>query len=269
MFAYHGLSKANQQAAQQMRKSADEAQSGDAAYAVEGEQLTRRFGAFTAVEELSLRVAAGTTYGLLGPSGCGKTTLIRLLTGLVGPTSGQALILGRGPKEPFVRRRVGYMPQTASLYQELTARQNVAFFAAIYGADSRTRVEEVLGLVELQDRADIPVAALSGGMRQRTSLACALVHRPAVLFLDEPTVGVDPRLRAAFWAYFRRLNAEGVTLVVSSHIMDEAERCDRLGLMRAGRLIAEGSSAEIRAQAGTATLEEAFLALAGPAGTDV
>jgi ABC-2 type transport system ATP-binding protein len=232
--------------------------------AVEADGLTRRFGGLIAVGELSLRVEAGTTYGLLGPSGCGKTTLIRLLTGLVRPTAGTARILGRDPTDPDVRRQVGYMPQTASLYEELTARQNVAFFAEVYGADSGERVEELLALVELRERADVPVASLSGGMRRRTSLACALVHRPRVLFLDEPTVGVDPRLRAAFWAYFRRLGGEGVTIIVTSHIMDEAERCDQLGLMRAGRLIAEGSSAEIRRRAGTATLEEAFLVLAGP-----
>lgn len=230
--------------------------------------LTRRFGAFTAVRDLSLAVRPGTTYGLLGPSGCGKTTLIRLLAGLLVPTAGTARVLGRDPTEPAVRGRVGYMPQTASLYQELTARQNIAFFAAIYGAGDSHRIAELLDLVELRDRADIAVAAISGGMQRRTSLACALVHSPSVLFLDEPTVGVDPRLRAAFWDYFRRLNDQGVTIVVSSHIMDEAERCDRLALMRTGRLIAEGSVDEIRARAGTRTLEEAFLALAGPGGED-
>ena len=235
-----------------------------AAGAVEAEGLTRRFGGFTAVADLTLGVPAGTTYGLLGPSGCGKTTLIRMLNGLVRPTAGTARVLGRNPTDPAVRRRVGYMPQTSSLYQELTARQNIAFFAAVYGAADARRVDELLELVELRDRADVPVTDLSGGMRNRTSLACALVHRPVVLFLDEPTVGVDPRLRAAFWDYFRRLNGEGVTLVVSSHIMDEAERCDRLGLMRAGRLLAEGSAEEIRRRAGTPTLEAAFLALAAP-----
>lgn len=234
--------------------------------AVQAERVTRRFGSFTAVSDLSLRVDPGTTYGLLGPSGCGKTTLIRILTGLVRPDSGAARVLDRAPADASVRVRVGYMPQTAALYEELTARQNIAFFAAIYGANDRRRVEELLDLVELRTRADVPVANLSGGMRNRTSLACALVHRPSVLFLDEPTVGVDPRLRAAFWTYFRRLNDEGVTIVVSSHIMDEAQRCDRLGLMREGRLIAEGTVADICRRAGTSSLEAAFLALAGPGG---
>ena len=236
---------------------------------VEAEGLTRRFGNFTAVRDLSLSVVAGTTYGLLGPSGCGKTTLIRLLTGLMRPSVGTARVLGRSPTDPAVRQRVGYMPQTASLYQELTARQNIAFFANVYGQNDAGRVDELLDLVELRGRADVPVASLSGGMRNRTSLACALVHRPQVLFLDEPTVGVDPRLRAVFWEYFRHLNGEGVTIVVSSHIMDEAERCDRLGLMRAGRLIAEGSAHDIRRRAGTPTLEAAFLALAAPGEEDV
>jgi ABC-2 type transport system ATP-binding protein len=236
--------------------------------AIVADGLTRRFGRFTAVQSLSLAVAPGTTYGLLGPSGCGKTTLIRLLIGLLAPSEGHAALLGRSPADAETRRRVGYMPQTASLYQELTARQNIAFFAAIYGINDAGRVAELLDLVELTSRADVPVANLSGGMQSRTSLACALVHRPAVLFLDEPTVGVDPRLRAAFWDYFHRLNAAGVTIVVTSHIMDEAERCDRLGLMRNGRLIAEGTTAAIKARAGADTLEAAFLALARPTEED-
>jgi ABC-2 type transport system ATP-binding protein len=151
------------------------------------------------------------------------------------------------------------MPQTAALYLELTARENLLFFARIYGAADRDRVDEVLELVGLSERANSPVYTLSGGLRQRTSLACALVHRPRLLLLDEPTVGVDPPLRVAFWQYFHRLNQDGVTIVVSSHVMDEAERCDRLVLLRDGLILAEGTAAELREQAGTPTLEEAFL----------
>jgi ABC-2 type transport system ATP-binding protein len=136
----------------------------------------------------------------------------------------------------------------------------------VYGAADRDRVEEVLDVVGLSERADSPVYALSGGMRQRTSLACALVHRPRLLLLDEPTVGVDPPLRVAFWQYFRRLNHDGVTILVSSHVMDEAERCDRLVLLRGGRILAEGSAGELRQQAGAPTLEEAFLHYAEAAG---
>jgi ABC-2 type transport system ATP-binding protein len=161
---------------------------------------------------------------------------------------------------------IGYMPQTPALYLELTVRENLLFFARIYGAADRDRVEEVLDVVGLSERADGPVYALSGGMRQRTSLACALVHRPRLLLLDEPTVGVDPPLRVAFWQYFRRLNQEGVTILVSSHVMDEAERCDRLVLLRGGRILAEGSAGELRRQAGAPTLEEAFLRYAEDAG---
>jgi len=146
--------------------------------------------------------------------------------------------------------------------EDLTLRENTTFFAEMCGGVSRQQVDEVIALIGLQDRADSLVRTLSGGMKQRTSLACALVHRPRLLLLDEPTVGIDPQLRVTFWSYFRRLADEGVTLIVSSHVMDKAERCDRLGFMRQGRLLAEGSAAELRAQAGAATLEEAFLQLA-------
>ena len=225
--------------------------------------LVKRFGALAAVDGVTLAVEAGTTYGLLGPSGCGKSTLIRLLTGLARPTSGAISVLGGRPKEPATRARLGYMPQAAALYGELSLRANIAFFADLYDVREAGRIDELLTLVELKERADTAAAQASGGMRQRASLACALVHRPDVLFLDEPTVGVDPRLRAAFWSYFRRLNEQGVTIIISSHIMDEAARCDRLGLMRAGQIIAEGSVTDICRAAGADTLEAAFLALAG------
>ena len=155
--------------------------------------------------------------------------------------------------------QVGYMTQVSALYEELTVRENVAFFAEISGRCERAGIGEVIELVDLGDRAGSVVRTLSGGMRQRASLACALAHRPQLLLLDEPTVGVDPQLRATFWSYFRQLADSGVTLVISSHVMDEAERCDRLGFLRQGRLLAEGSAADLRRAAGTATLEEAFL----------
>jgi ABC-2 type transport system ATP-binding protein len=225
--------------------------------------LSKRFGRIEALRDVSFAVAPGQTYGLLGPGGCGKTTLIRLLLGALRPSSGRAVVLGRPVPSPATAAAVGYMPQLPALYLELTARENVSFFASLYGVHSRKAVEETLALVELADRADSPVSTFSGGMRQRASLACALVHRPRLLLLDEPTVGVDPRLRAAFWAYFHRLNQEGVTIILSSHVMDEAERCHRLILLRDGRLLAEGAPAELRSRAGTSTLEEAFLAFAG------
>jgi ABC-2 type transport system ATP-binding protein len=230
---------------------------------VETHDLNKQFGPIHAVDGLNLSVQAGEIYGLLGPNGSGKTTLIRLLIGLLRPTSGRAVVLGRAMPDKPVLAQVGYMTQAAALYDELSARENVAFFAEMCGGVGPARIDEVLALVDLADRAGSLVRTLSGGMKQRLSLACALVHRPQLLLLDEPTVGVDPQLRVAFWAYFRQLAAEGVTLVVSSHIMDEAERCDRLGFMRQGRMLAEGSAAALRAGAGTATLEEAFLHYTG------
>jgi ABC-2 type transport system ATP-binding protein len=227
--------------------------------AIETTGLTKRFGSIEVLCDITLRVPTGQTYGLLGPNGSGKTTLIRLVAGLLRPTAGRLTVLGETMPSRRILADIGYMPQTAALYQELTVGENVSFFSRIYGVSSPGRVEEVLELVGLTERADSPVYALSGGMRQRTSMACALVHSPKLLLLDEPTVGVDPPLRVAFWQYFHRLNQEGVTILVSSHVMDEAERCDRLVLLRDGLILAEGSAAELREQAGTSTLEEAFL----------
>jgi ABC-2 type transport system ATP-binding protein len=231
----------------------------NASYAIETAGLSKRFGPIEALRNVTLRVPAGQTYGLLGPNGSGKTTLIRLVAGLLQPTAGSLVVLGENMPSRRILTDIGYMPQTAALYLELTARENLLFFARIYGAADRDRVDEVLELVGLSERANSPVYTLSGGLRQRTSLACALVHRPRLLLLDEPTVGVDPPLRVAFWQYFHRLNQDGVTIVVSSHVMDEAERCDRLVLLRDGLILAEGTAAELREQAGTPTLEDAFL----------
>jgi ABC-2 type transport system ATP-binding protein len=227
--------------------------------------LRKHFGPIRAVDGLDLAVPAGEIYGLLGPNGSGKTTIIRLLIGLLQPTSGEITTLGHRMPYKDVLAQVGYMPQSRALYEDLTIRENAAFFARMCGRASRTRVDEAIELVNLEHRANSLVRTLSGGMKQRTSLACALVHQPRLLLLDEPTVGIDPQLRTAFWQYFRRLSDDGVTIIVSSHVMDEAGRCDRLGFMRQGKLLAEGSADQLRAQAGTATLEEAFLYFASSA----
>jgi ABC-2 type transport system ATP-binding protein len=227
------------------------------------ERLTKRFGDLVAVDSLDLSLPAGRIYGLLGPNGSGKTTLIRLLCGLARPTAGQAHVLGARMPSRETLARIGYMTQSDGIYSELSVWENLRFFAALFGADDRAMLNEILELVDLADRRDTPVLQLSGGMRRRLSLACALVHRPEVLFLDEPTVGIDPALRVQFWSYFRRLAAGGATLLISSHVMDEADRCDELLLILHGRLLARGSGPEVRRQAGAPDMEEAFLRLGG------
>jgi ABC-2 type transport system ATP-binding protein len=234
-------------------------------HAIEATGIAKRFGRIQALRNVDLRVPAGQTFGLLGPNASGKTTLIRLIAGLLRPSAGSLTVLHEAMPSRRILHDIGYMPQTPALYQEITVRENVTFFARLYGA-ATARVDEVLELVGLRQRADSPVHTLSGGMRQRTSLACALVHGPRLLLLDEPTVGVDPPLRVAFWQYFHHLNRQGVTIIVSSHVMDEAERCDRLVMLWRGMNLAEGSAADLRQQADAPTLEDAFLKFAEASG---
>jgi len=231
------------------------------AFAVDVESLRKSFGGLRALDGVTLRIKTGEIYGLLGPNGAGKTTLIRAMVGLVAPDAGTVTVLGRRVPDVDNLRNVGYMTQAAALYPGLSIAENVEFFAAINGAEQG--VDEVLKLVELYQRRNSVVATISGGMRQRCSLACALVHKPSLLLLDEPTVGVDPQLRVQFWEEFRKMAAGGTTIVVSSHVMDEAERCQRLGLIQYGRVLAEGTPNEVRSLAGTSNLEDAFLRLAG------
>lgn len=227
--------------------------------AVQAIDLRKSFGDIHAVDGVSFELAAGRIYGMLGPNGSGKTTLIRMLTGLGRPTAGEARVLGvQMPSRPNLAR-IGYMTQSDGIYPELTAIENTRFFAAMYGVRDSAAPEAALAVVELSERAGTLASQLSGGMRRRLSLACALVHQPPVLFLDEPTVGVDPALRVQFWAHFHELAAAGTTIVVSSHVMDEADRCDELLFMRGGRVIAQGSGDELRTRAGTTDLEQAFL----------
>jgi len=228
-------------------------------YAVEVDDVAKRFGKQPALDGVSLRIGRGEVYGLLGPNGAGKTTLIRSLVGLVAPEKGTVTVLGRRMPQLEVLAHVGYMTQQAALYPDLSAEENVHFFGAINGRVDGVR--DALELVDLWDRRKSVVSTLSGGMRTRCSLACALVHKPDLLLLDEPTVGVDPQLRVQLWDRFRKMASGGTSILVSSHVMDEAERCDRLGLIRFGKLLAEGSVAELKARAGVERLEDAFLKL--------
>jgi ABC-2 type transport system ATP-binding protein len=241
-------------------------QSANRPFSVETTELCKRYGRFTAVDGLDLKVMKGEIYGLLGPNGAGKTTTIRMLCGLLKPTSGEALVLGRRVPSAEVASDTGYMPQETALYINLTVHQNIQFFGGIYGLDKEeiaAREKELLRFINLERWRDELVEKLSGGMKHRVSLACALVHRPPLLFLDEPTVGVDPELRVSFWDYFDRLKEEGVTILMTTHYMDEASHCDRIGFMREGRLIAEGRPAEILEKAGMDSLEDAFMELSG------
>jgi ABC-2 type transport system ATP-binding protein len=231
--------------------------------AVEAVDLRKSFGPIHAVDGIDLALAPGRIYGLLGPNGSGKTTLIRLLAGLAKASGGEARILGtRMPDRPTLGK-IGYMPQSEALYPDLSVAENIGFFGALQGARGSDASNRVLDLVELGDRKGAPVVELSGGMRRRLSLAITLVHEPPIVFLDEPTVGVDPALRVQFWSHFRRLAEAGTTILVASHVMDEADRCDELLFIRSGRVIARGTPAELRAKAGTDNLEAAFLRFAG------
>jgi ABC-2 type transport system ATP-binding protein len=204
------------------------------------ENLTRRFGNFTAVDHVSFRVEAGEIVGYLGPNGSGKTTTIRMLLGLYEPSEGHATVLGfdafRQSEE--VRTRAGYMSQKFSLYDDMTVKENLTFYGGVYGIRERQRITETLNQVGLAGHEAELARALSAGWRQRLALAIALVHRPKLLFLDEPTSGVDPSARRSFWDLIYGLSADGVTVLVTTHYMDEAEYCGRVGMMREGRLLA-------------------------------
>jgi ABC-2 type transport system ATP-binding protein len=218
------------------------------------EGLTKRFGAVTAVDHVDLRVEAGELYGFLGPNGAGKSTTLRMLCGILEPTEGSGRVLGldlrREPER--IKAAIGYMSQRFSLYDELSAEENLVFYAMVYGVTGRARRERIDRMVQLADlvgRETTPAARLSGGYRQRLALACALVHEPRLVFLDEPTAGVDPVSRRTFWELIRRLADRGVTVIVTTHYMDEAEHCDRLGFIYQGRLIAQGTPEAIKAEA--------------------
>jgi len=226
--------------------------------------LFKRFGQRTALNGLDFAVTQGQLYGLAGPNGAGKTTLIRTLCGLLRPDEGEVDLLGWRMPSARVLSQLGYMPQDYAVYNDLSVMQNLEFFGELYDLRRKQvqeRANELLELVELSDRKTQRVAALSGGMRRRVSLAISLLHKPRLAFLDEPTAGVDPKLRRTFWDYFNRLAEQDITLVVTTHLVDEALRCHVVGFLNAGRLLTQGTPDEILAETGTSNLDDAFIAL--------
>ena len=213
--------------------------------------LTRVFGAFTAVDHIDLEIAAGEVVGFIGPNGAGKSTTIRMLCGLILPTSGSATVAGYdvATQPELVRAHIGYMSQKFSLYGDLTVRENLRFFGGLYQVPAREMGERMtfaIDMAGLDGREDALVRTLAGGWKQRLALGCAILHRPPVLFLDEPTSGVEPQARRLFWELIHRLASDGVTILVSTHYMEEAEYCNRIALIDAGRLVAVGSPGDLR-----------------------
>ncbi len=226
--------------------------------------LTKRLGNRDALKELQLEIAAGEVFGLLGPNGAGKTTLIRLIMGLLLPDSGSiSLFDGQAPGSDTVRRQIGYMPQQLSLYPGLTVWENILFYGRIYGMGEEqllASAAEVLRMVELEGRRDEQVASLSGGMVRRTMLATALVHQPRLLILDEPTAGVDPLLRIRFWEWFRQMVDNGISIIVTTHTISEAQHCDNVVFLRDGEKLEQGSPQQLMQRYGCDDLETAFVA---------
>jgi len=225
-------------------------------------ELVKLFGKLRAIDNLNMTINTGETFGLIGPNGSGKTTLSRMLVGLMRPTSGAIRIMGERIPSARIAPHIGYMTQSSALYLDLTAKENMQFFCNIYGLrgkQQKERINEMLERVDLANRTNDVAGTFSGGMKQRLSLACALVHHPSLALLDEPTVGVDPELRRSFWDYFAQLNSEGITIIVSTHHLDEAARCTRLGLMRSGALLAHDTPQELLRQSGKDNMEDAFL----------
>ena len=234
--------------------------------AIRTRALRKTFGALVAVEALDLEVPRGEVFGLLGPNGSGKTTTIRMLCGLLTPTSGEATVVGYDIRTQAERLRldIGYMSQRFGLYDELTVYENIRFYATVYGlhgAERAARLDELLRERGLDARRNQQAGTLSGGWKQRLALACATAHRPALLFLDEPTAGVDPASRRHFWEIVHQMAGGGTTVLVTTHYMDEAARCDRLAFLSRGRLIAVGAPDEITRQFGRTSIEDVFIAL--------
>ncbi len=205
--------------------------------------VKKTFGHIRALNGVSLEIKEGEVFGILGPNGAGKTTLVRILSTLLKPSSGEVMVAGCNlPSEDYkLKKLIGYMPQKPSLYDDLSANKNLKFFLNLHFSNGlrgniKNRIDQILEFVELKDRREDTISTFSGGMKQRLSLACALIHQPKILFLDEPTSGVDPRLKRAFWDYFKKLKQEGTTIIITTHQLSDAENCDRLALMKNGKV---------------------------------
>jgi ABC-2 type transport system ATP-binding protein len=238
--------------------------------AIEARDLTRAFGGFVAVDHITFEVRAGEVFGFLGANGAGKTTAIRMLTGLLTPSSGRATVSGHdvATEAEAVKRAIGYMSQRFSLYEDLSPRENIRLYGGIYDltfSEIRERSQQMLSRLELGAAADRPVRDLPLGWRQKLALSVALLHRPAIVFLDEPTSGVDPVTRRQFWELIYETARAGTTVLVTTHYMDEAEYCDRISIMVAGRIGALGTPGDLKRQFGLPSIDDLFVHLARPA----
>lgn len=232
-------------------------------HAIRIENLSKNYGQQEVLKEISLTVGEGRIYGLIGPSGSGKTTLVKMIVGIDSPDTGAVTVLGQRVPALKLLQDIGYMAQSDALYPELTGRENLAFFASLFGLKGtalKKRIGYAANLVKLEDALNKKVAAYSGGMKRRLSLAIALVHDPKLLILDEPTVGIDPELRQSIWHELLDLMAQGKTIVLTTHVMDEAAKCEVVALVRDGGILATGSPEELKAKFGAADLEGVFLA---------
>jgi ABC-2 type transport system ATP-binding protein len=237
----------------------------DSTHAIELKGLSKTYPrSVRALDGVDLAIPRGSLVGLLGPNGSGKSTTVKILCGLIRTFGGEAAIEGERLPSRRCARRLGYMPQQTALYGELSVFENLAFYASINGvrpaAERRRRIDETLALLDLADKKRAAVDTLSGGMRQRVSLAAALLHRPPILLLDEPTVGMDPQLRLDFWSHFKQLAASGSTILTCTHAFDEAKHCTHLAFLRAGRLLRFGATDDLRAEAGSGDWESLYLA---------
>jgi ABC-2 type transport system ATP-binding protein len=230
------------------------------------ENVSKQFGNKVVLQDISLQVPKAEIFGLLGPSGSGKTTLVRMIAGIDDPSQGEVYVLEQRMPKLEMMSKIGYMAQSDALYNELTALENLEFFASLFGLSGskrKQRIYEVMELVNLTEHLKKQISSYSGGMKRRLSLAISLLHEPGILILDEPTVGIDPVLRRTIWKELEQLSARGTTILVTTHVMDEADKCHRLGMIRDGKLTAVGTPAELKQATSSTTIEEAFLFYGG------